>query len=328
MKDETTERQDVYIRITNNIVSQLEQGVRPWIKPWQAEHAAGRITRPLRHDGTPYRGINVLSLWCEAMARDFIAPIWMTYRQAQELGGQVRKGEKGSPVVYTNTYVKPDTDAATGDEAESAIRFLKGYTVFNVEQIDNLPPHYLELAEPEPRLETPSRIARAEGFFAATGASIAHGGNRAFYRRSTDAIQMPPFEAFRDAESYYATLAHECVHWTGHEARLAREFGSRRFGSEGYAMEELVAELGAAFVCADLDISVPSGDADDAGAAHLAQHASYIANWLKVLKHDSRAVFSAASHAQRGADFLRGRSPVPIARTAAAQAEGRASAVR
>lgn len=304
MKNEDNPRQDVYTRITNSIVTQLEQGVRPWIKPWHAEHAAGRITRPLRHDGTPYRGINVLSLWCEAMEKTFTTPIWMTYRQAQELGGNVRKGEKGSPVVYTNTYVKPGTDASTGDETENAIRFLKGYTVFNVEQIDNLPSHYLELAEPEPRLEMPARIERAESFFRATGAAIAHGGNRAFYRPSSDAIQMPPFEAFRDAESYYATLSHECIHWTGHESRQARDFGSKRFGSEGYAMEELVAELGAAFVCADLDIGVPVEASNDAGAAHLAHHASYIANWLTVLKNDNRAVFTAASHAQRSADFL------------------------
>lgn len=296
MKPANENRQDVYTRITNSIVAQLERGVRPWIKPWHAEHAAGRIRRPLRHDGTPYRGINVLSLWCDGMEKNFIAPIWMTYKQAQELGGQVRKGEKGSPVVYTNTYVKAGTDAATGDETESAIRFLKGYTVFNVEQIDGLPPHYLELAEPEPRLETPARIERAEMFFAATGATVHHGGNRAFYRPSTDTIQMPPLEAFRDAESYYATLAHETTHWTGHESRLPRDFGSKRFGSEGYAIEELVAELGAAYLCADLELSLePRQD-----------HADYIANWLQVFRGDNRAVFTAASHAQRAADFLGG----------------------
>lgn len=306
MSNAATDRQDVYTRITNSIVRQLEQGVRPWIKPWNADHAAGRITRPLRHDGTPYRGINVLSLWCDAMQKCFAAPIWMTYRQAQDLGGNVRKGEKGSPVVYTNTYVKQQADPAPGDETEQAIRFLKGYTVFNVEQIDGLPPHYLELAENEPRLEPLLRVERAEVFFAAVGATVGHGGNRAFYRSSTDAIQMPPFEAFENAESYYATLAHETVHWTGHKSRLLREFGSRRFGSEGYAMEELVAEIGSAFVCAELEISLPAEatSSDEAGAAHLAHHASYVANWLKILKDDNRAVFTAASYAQRAADYL------------------------
>lgn len=320
MNNERSERQDIYTRITDGIVAALEGGVRPWAKPWHAEHAAGHITRPLRHDGTPYRGINVLSLWCDAMRKNFIAPIWMTYRQAQELGGHVRKGEKGSPVVYTNTYVKPvgarvPSNDSTGDEAENAIRFLKGYTVFNVEQIDGLPAHYLELAQPEPRLETPQRIERAERFFAHTGAAIAHGGDRAFYRPSTDAIQMPSLEAFRDAESYYATLAHELTHWTGHASRLDRDFARpagdgrpsrKRFGDEAYAMEELVAELGAAYLCADLDISLPVDGMSDAGAAHLAHHASYIASWLQVLKGDNRAVFTAASHAQRAADYLSG----------------------
>jgi len=304
MKDTATERQDVYTRITNAIVGALERGVRPWVKPWNAEHAAGRITRPLRHDGTPYRGINVLSLWASAFDAGYAAPIWMTYRQAQELGGHVRKGERGSPVVYTNTMVKGRTEAEACDEAERAVRFLKGYTVFNVEQIDELPPHYLELAEGEPRLDPPQRIERADAFFAATGARIAHGGIRAYYRPSTDSIQMPPMEAFTDAESYYATLAHEAVHWTGHESRLARDFGSKRFGSDGYAMEELVAELGSAFVCADLDIVAPDGAATEAEAVHLEQHAAYIENWLNVLKGDRRAVFTAAGHADRAVSQL------------------------
>ncbi len=305
MNDTATERQDVYTRITNAIVGALEQGVRPWVKPWNGDHAAGRITRPLRHDGTPYRGINVLSLWASALDSGYAAPIWMTYRQAQELGGQVRKGERGSPVVYANTMLKAEADAATGDEPERTVKFLRGYTVFNVDQIDHLPPHYLELADGEPRLDPPLRIARADSFFAATGAHIAHGGNRAYYRPSTDSIQMPPIEAFLDAESYYATLAHEVVHWTGHQSRLARDFGSKRFGSEGYAMEELVAELGSAFVCADLELTLPTETVTgDAASVHVAQHASYVATWLKVLRDDKRAVFTAASHAERAAQQL------------------------
>lgn len=310
---EINERQDVYTRITTSIVNALERGTRPWVRPWTAEHAAGPITRPLRHDGTPYRGINVLSLWATAMERHYVAPIWMTYRQAIELGGHVRKGEKAAPVVYANTLTKSDTDPATGGDVERAIWFLKGYAVFNIEQIDGLPPHYLELAEPEPRLAPPVRIARADAFFAATGAVINHGGGRAFYRPSTDSIQMPPLQAFRDDESYYATLAHEITHWTGHESRLARDFtppaedgaapAGKRFDSPGYAMEELVAELGAAFLCADLSLSLePRSD-----------HADYIAHWLEILKNDNRAVFAAASHAQRAADFLNRRGELAVA---------------
>jgi antirestriction protein ArdC len=172
-------KQDIYTRITDQIVTALEAGVRPWVKPWNAEYAAGRITRPLRYNGQPYTGINILSLWASADAQSFTAPTWMTYRQATELGANVRKGEKGSPVVYANSITRSETDAASGDETAHQIHFLKGYTVFNVEQIDGLPAQYTRLASP--RLETVPRIERAESFFKATGASLSHGGNRAFY---------------------------------------------------------------------------------------------------------------------------------------------------
>ncbi len=230
-------RQDVYSRITEQIVAQLETGVRPWIKPWNAEHAAGRITRPLRHSGEPYRGINVLSLWASALAQGFSAPLWMTFRQAQELEAHVRKGEKGSLVVYANSVRRRDVDEETGDEVEREIRFLRGYTVFNVEQIDGLADDYYALAEA--RLDPAARIERAERFFAAIGADTRHGGDSAYYNAVEDYIQMPPFEAFRDAEAYYCTLGHEVVHHSGHSSRLSRDFGGKRFASEGYAIEEL-----------------------------------------------------------------------------------------
>jgi len=290
-------KQDIYARITAKIVAALEDGVRPWVRPWNAEHAAGRITRPLRHNGQPYAGINVLSLWASASVQGFTAPIWMTYRQAVELDGHVRKGEKGSPVVYANSITCTETDTDRGVDVARAIHFLKGYTVFNVEQIDGLPAQYT--ASASPRLDVSARIARAERFFGVTGATIAHGGNRAFYRPSTDSIVLPLFETFRDADSYYATLAHEMTHWTAHESRLARDFGTKRFGSEGYAIEELVAELGAAFLCADLDLTLEPRD----------DHAAYIASWLNVLRADSRAIFAAASHAQRTSSTAYSRPP-------------------
>jgi len=287
-------KQDVYERITNRIVAELEQGVRPWFKPWNAEHAAGRITRPLRFNGVPYQGINVLMLWGEAVAKGYAAPIWMTFKQALELGGHVRKGEKGSLVVYADRIRRTETDADTGEEIDREIPFLKGYTVFCVDQIEDLPAQFYSPAEP--RLDPVQRIERADSFFAATGADIRHGGNQAYYSITHDHVQMPPFESFRDAESYYATLAHECTHWTRHPSRLEREFGRKRWGDEGYAMEELVAELGSAFLSADLDLCLqPRAD-----------HAAYIASWLKVLKNDKRAIFTAASHAQRAADYLIG----------------------
>jgi antirestriction protein ArdC len=286
---------DIYQRITDQIVLELEKGVKPWLKPWNAEHAAGRITRPLRCNGIPYRGINVLMLWSAAMEKGFAAPIWLTYKQAADLKANVRKGERGSLVVYADKIIRPDEDASTGEETERAIPFMKGYTVFNVEQIDGSPEHYY--AKPAPRIDAVQRIDRAEGFFAGTGANIRHGGAVAHYNVSQDFVQMPPFESFRDAESYYATLAHETTHWTRHASRLDREFGRKRFGDEGYAMEELVAELGSAFLSADLDLTPELRD----------DHASYIASWIKVLKDDKRAIFTGASHAQRAADFLHGR---------------------
>jgi antirestriction protein ArdC len=287
-------RTDVYQRITDQIVCELEKGVRPWLKPWNAEHAAGRITRPLRGNGIPYRGINVLMLWSATMEKGFAAPIWMTFKQALEFKASVRKGEHGSLVVYADKIIRTETDAETGEESAQAIPFLKAYTVFNVEQIDGLPEHYY--AKPQARTDSVQRIAHAEAFFAATGATVRHGGIRAFYSPASDHVQMPPFEAFRDALSYYATLAHEATHWTRHKSRLDRDFGRKRFGDEGYAMEELVAELGSAFLAADLELTPEVRD----------DHAAYIASWIKVFKDDKRAIFSAASHAQRAADYLHG----------------------
>ena len=207
VQDDESPKQDVYARITAKIVAALEDGVRPWVRPWNAEHAGGRSTRPLRHNGQPYTGINILSLWASASVQGFAAPIWMTYRQAVELRAHVRKGEKGSPVVYANSITRTETDTDSGVDVARDIHFLKGYTVFNVEQIEGLPAQYTALASP--RLDVSARIARAEYFFGATGATLAHGGTRACYRPSTDSIVLPPFETFRDAESYYATLAHE-----------------------------------------------------------------------------------------------------------------------
>jgi antirestriction protein ArdC len=295
---------DIYQRITDQIVTELEKGVKPWLQPWNAEHSGGRITRPLRGNGVAYRGINVLMLWSAAMEKGYAAPVWMTFKQALELKANVRKGERGSLVVYADKILRTETDAATGEDSERTIPFMKGYTVFNVEQIDGLPEQFYP--KPIPPMETVPLIDRAEAFFAATGATVVHGGSRACYIPSTDNIHMPCIDFFRDAESYYATRAHETTHWTRHKSRLERDFGRKRFGDEGYAMEELVAELGSAFLCADLDLT-PEVRED---------HASYIASWIQVLKNDRRAIFTAASHAQRAADFLHG-----LQTAASAQAE-------
>lgn len=289
-------KQDIYSRVTARILAELEKGVRPWIKPWSVEHAAGRITRPLRHNGTPYRGVNVLLLWGESLEKGYAAPLWMTYKQSQELGAQVRKGEHGSLVVFADRFTKTETNDQ-GEAVEHAIPFLKGYTVFNVEQIEGLPAHFY--AQPVNPLPLSERIEHADSFVTATGAAIHHGGNQAFYAPSRDMIQLPPFEAFKDKESYYSTALHELTHWTRHDTRLARDFGRQRFGDEGYAREELVAELGSAFLCADLGITPDIRE----------DHAAYLGHWLKILQGDKRVIFSATAHAQRAADFLQQLQP-------------------
>jgi len=293
---QNTERQDIYTRITNKIVASLEAGVRPWIKPWNADNAAGRITRPLRHNGVPYSGINILMLWASAVEQGFSAPSWMTFKQAIELNAHVRKGEKGSLVVYANSVMKTDTNDA-GEEIEREIHFLKGYTVFNVEQIEGLPAQYY--VKPEPKFTPVQRIDHAEAFFGSTRADIRYRGGEAYYAQGADYIQMPPIEAFTNAESFYATLAHESVHWTKHPSRLERDFGRKKWGDAGYAQEELVAELGSAFLCADLELTPEIRE----------DHASYIAHWLNCLKNDNRAIFAAAAHAQRAVDFLHKLQP-------------------
>lgn len=292
----TTTRTDVYTRVTSHIIAELERGIRPWLKPWNAENAAGRITRPLRQNGQPYQGVNILMLWASAEMQGFSCPFWLTFQQAKELGGHVRKGQHGSPVVYASTFKKKE-QTEDGNETEAEIPFLKEYTVFNAEQCEGLPGHFFTLAEP-PR-EKIERIEHAETFFRNTQADIRSGGNRAYYTIEGDYVQMPPLEAFRDAESHAATLAHEMTHWTRHATRLNREFGRKRWGDEGYAMEELVAELGSAFLCADLHITPEIRE----------DHAAYIGHWLTVLKDDKRAIFSAASHASKAAEYLHGLQP-------------------
>ncbi|MBO9707479.1 MAG: DUF1738 domain-containing protein [Caulobacter sp.] len=289
-------RQDPYATITNQILADLETGVATWTKPWSAGHAAGSITRPLRHSLEPYSGINTLVLWGQAVEQGYAAPIWMTFRQALELGGAVRKGQTGTMVVYANRITRQETNDR-GEDVERSIPFLKAYKVFNVEQIDGLPERFHGASAP--RLSESERIAQAAAFLQATGARVEHGGDSAYYNVATDRIRLPDFGVFDSAHDYYATRGHETVHWTRHPSRLNRDLGRKAFGDEGYAREELVAELGAAFLCADLGIDLrPRPD-----------HAAYIGSWLKVLRGDKRAIFTAAAHAQRAVEHLKMLQP-------------------
>lgn len=199
--------------------------------------------------------------------------------------------ESGAAIVYYGDSNKTVRDETSGEDKTQSFRFLKTYTVFNVAQIDGLPKRFHIIPEPTPEAE---RIETAEAFFASIPATVNHGGDKAYYMPSADRIQLPPFAAFHDAQSYYATRGHETLHWTSHKSRLDRSFGREKWGDEGYAREELCAELGAAFLAADLGIALePRPD-----------HASYIASWIKVLQNDTRAIVQAAAHAERAVAYL------------------------
>ena len=300
-------RADVYARITDTIVAQLERGVRPWMQPWSNANMTGRITRPLRHNGESYSGMNVLLLWSEGLARGYTSPIWMTFKQALELDAAVRKGETGTTVIYASRFTKTETDGQ-GNEAERDIPFLKTYTVFNVAQIDGLPDRYHTDASPV--LDPVERIAHADQFFRNIGAVIRHGGSQAYYSPVSDHIQMPAFESFRDAASYVATLSHESCHWTAHPDRVGRDLSRYAKDKSDRSREELLAELGSCFLCADLGIVPELEPRPD--------HASYLGSWLKVLSDDKRAIFQAAAHAQRAVSFLHGLQPLRAEERAAA----------
>lgn len=299
-RKEEKPRVDIYARITDRIVADLEQGVRPWMRPWSVANTAGRITRPLRHNGEPYSGMNIILLWSEAVARGFTSPVWMTFKQAGELGGHVGKGESGSLVVYASRFTKTESDGR-GGEVERDIPFLKTYTVFNTEQIDDLPDRFH--VRPQAVADPVERIEHADRFFANTGAAIRHGGSSAFYSPSSDHIQMPPFESFRDAASYVAVLSHETVHWTADSRRVGRDLSRYAKDRTERAREECVAELGSCFLCADLGIAPELEPRPD--------HASYLASWLDLLKSDKRSIFSAAAHAQRAVTYLHELQPQP-----------------
>ena len=287
-------RIDVYEEVTASIIELLEAGTRPWSPSW----ASGAATLPLRHEGTPYRGINILLLWSAAMTRGYANPYWMTYRQAHELGGQVRKGEKGNLVVHAGTFTPKDDEAdqrQSDDESEDRTRhYLKKYVVFNVEQIDGL-----DMAKyPVPVVEIKNRDQRdpeLDASFARYPVPYAEGGSSAFYQPREDRIQMPAFGDFVSGNAFYATLAHEAIHSTGHPDRLDRD-SLRKYGEseEIRAFEELIAEVGAAMLCAQLGME-PTERED---------HAAYVADWLKALRGDKRAIFRAATAAQSASELV------------------------
>ncbi len=277
-----------YNDLVARFIAQLEQGTRPWARSWVGQES--RFMRPLRHNGTPYRGVNTLALWCAAEDRGFQSPHWMTFNQAKEFGASVRKGAKAAFVFYYGTAERE------ADEGEANVyKFVKTYCVFNAEEIEGLPARFATQAPVITPAETEARNLAADQFVQRTRAVVRHGGGRAFYTPGGDFIQMPQFQAFDSAEAYYATLLHELTHWTGSNGRVDRPKGAR-FGDAAYAMEELVAELGAAFLCSDLRLSdSPRED-----------HASYLASWAKALKAQPTILMSAAGAAEKACDYLHG----------------------
>lgn len=292
-------RADIYARITDEIIAAIENGAGDetgaWRAPWH--HNGSAVFRPCNvQSGKAYRGVNVLALWAASEARGFSSGLWGTYRQWAERGAQVRKGEKSSLVVFWKTAEQKEDDQNGDDQQHSNVSrrfFARGYSVFNVAQVDGYQ------AEAQPVLDEAERHAQADAFVAALGIAIEHGGESAYYRPSTDTVHLPCFSSFRDAASYYGVAIHECGHATGAKHRLDRDL-SGRFGSRSYAAEEMCVELAAGFVLADL------------GLAHHPRpdHAAYISSWLEVLKDDPRAIFTAASKAQAIADWMHAQQNV------------------
>jgi antirestriction protein ArdC len=289
-----TEKRDVYAQVTEQIVAAIEKGVGNWQMPW---HTSGReVFSPINvASRKPYRGINTICLWAAADAKGYGSGEWGTYKQWQESGAQVRKGEKATVVVFWK-FANETKETQEGDEGSvSRLMFARTYSVFNAAQVDGYTPKV------EVPIPTTERIERADRFFKCAGANVQHGGNRAYYSPLEDRIQMPTFDSFKENLSYYSTLAHEHTHWTAKRERCDRQL-SKRFGDSAYAAEELIAELGAAFVCAYLGIGTESRE----------DHAQYIQSWLKVLKADKRAIFTAASKAQQACDWLVEQTESPL----------------
>lgn len=282
---------DIAQTVTDLIVKAIEAGAGKWEMPWHK--VGGVMTYPVNiTNGKHYRGMNVWLLMIAAEHAGYASNVWGTYKAWADKGAQVRKGEKSTMVVFWKPTEYKQKDEA-GEETDRKGMLLRYYNVFNASQVEGYEP---KVAPSLPVNERPvnERIEVAETFFANTGAIVNHGGNRAFYAPSKDTIQMPKFAQFKEPEGYYATLGHETIHWTGHESRNNRLLNINRFGDEAYAVEELIAELGSAFLCAHLGIvNEPRPD-----------HAQYIQSWLKALKGDKKAVFHAASKAQAALDFL------------------------
>lgn len=292
---------NVYEQVTDRILAQLEQGIIPWRKEWKV---TGHSNLPSNYmTAKPYRGINILLLLSSA----FDDCRFLTYKQAQGIGAQVRKGEKGTPIVFWSTFDAIEENKS-GESIDKKIPFLRTYTVFHVSQCDGIP---VELPFDAPTFEPiPAAQALTAGYLQRETIALKHGGDRAFYHPAIDYIQMPSPASFSTPDAYHSTLFHECAHSTGHASRLDRKFFGEKFGSETYSKEELVAEFAAAYLCAESGIS---------NALVETNHAAYIQSWMKALKNDKKMLIAAAQKAQHAADRIANRSHI-VSESAAAAA--------
>jgi antirestriction protein ArdC len=273
---------ELYSSVTERIIQELKEGVPIWVKPWSGQSKGVSLLPGNVVSGRPYSGINVLILWAHALDKGYPTHGWATFQQANQIGASVRKGEKASQVVFVKRMEKEE------DGVTKKSTMLKTYPVFNIAQLDNVPPHY---SEPPPALEEEVTYDNALQLVKDAGMKVTHGGNTAAFYPSRDEIVMPPYGSFKTEVDYWNTMWHEGIHWTGAKKRLERTFG-KRFGDKAYSFEELVAELGSAFICARLGIQ--------AGF----RSASYIDHWLKILEGDDKAIFTAASYASQAANYI------------------------
>lgn len=279
---------DIYQSITDKIVAQIEADPGQWKMPWSSKD--GPIHMPHSADGRYYRGVNVLVLWCAAMDKGYQSPVWATYKQWAKHGCQVRRGEKSEMVVF---WKQVDYQNDEGDDESRVV--ARAFFVFNSSQVDG----WTDPAANDHVVEEVQHIKVCQDYFTSVGASLKIGGGRAFYSPNQDFIGIPKPADFKTMHDYYSTLGHEHIHWTGHTSRLDRELNTSRFGNEAYAFEELVAELGSAFLCSRLALeNEPRLD-----------HAQYLNSWLRVLKDDKKAIFTAASKAQKAIDYLEAFQP-------------------
>lgn len=273
--------------VTERLIGMLESGTAPWQKPWDAGIAA--MNRPHNFNGRPYHGVNALMLWCTAIDKGYEDPRWLTFKQVNKLGGHVNKGEKAQIVEYWQ-WEKEVENPETGEKEKVPLEHPKVYrvAVFNADQCTGLPKLRRQAQKWSP-------VERAENIIAANGVPVTHNTDgSAFYSPGGDFICLPPRESFATVDAYYSTLLHEVGHSTGHPTRLNREFGGQ-FGSEGYAREELRAELASTFLCGELGIATTGSDE---------QHAAYVKSWVSALKNDYNEIFRAAADAEKICNYL------------------------